>query len=551
MSALRRLAVYRRASALPLRWRLTLVCVAVLGIILAVYGAALYKDVEAALVDTTAEGLQISSRSAVIQHLRSSAFRPAAAGATPVATPTVAATPVVGPSVTGGGTLAERSLADLARVLTTRNTAARTTDVEGVTIGDGPALAGMTDISAPLLDPTIYREVASSKEERHWRLETAGGPVVVELIPLVSIGPEEQVLGVLQLTTSLQVGDALLAQLRNQLLLGTMIAMLATIILTLPLIRGILAPMRRMADTSRAIAAGDLSQRVDVPASGDALADLAVAFNEMVGKLDEAFATQRRFIADASHELRTPLTALGNGVEMLQMGVDRRDPEAREKLLRLMAGEIGRMGRLADDLLTLTALDRDPAHALQRRPVDLVTLAAQVVDETRLLAPDRVVELDVPPGIAVIVRGDADKLRQALLNLCANARVHTPPGGSITVGVRRAGDGAQLTVSDTGTGIPPEMLGRVWDRFFRVEQSRERLAGAGSVGLGLAIVRAIVEAHGGSVAIVSALGEGTTITLTLPAELAPDKDRPAVAPADDQRLRIGGGSPASGGRSAG
>jgi two-component system OmpR family sensor kinase len=551
MSALSRLAIRRRIVAVPLRWRLTLVCVAVLGIILAVYGAALYKDVEAALVDTTAEGLQISSRPAVIQHLRSSAFRPAAPGATPVATPTAPATPAAAQAGAGNGTPADRSLADLARVLTTRNTAARTTDVEGVTIGDGPALASMTDISAPALDPTIYREVASSGEERHWRLETSSGPVVVELIPLVSVGPEQQVLGVLQLSTSLQIGDALLAQLRNQLLIGTLIAMLATVVLTLPLIRGVLAPLRRMADTSRAIAAGDLSRRVDVPGSGDALTDLAVAFNEMVGKLDEAFATQRRFIADASHELRTPLTALGNGVEMLQMGVDRRDPEAREKLLRLMAGEIGRMGRLADDLLTLTALDRDPAHALQRRPVDLVALAAQVVDETRLLAPDRVVELDAPPGVAVMVRGDADKLRQALLNLCANARVHTPPGGAITIGVRRAGDGAQLTVSDTGTGIPPEMLGRVWDRFFRVEQSRERLAGTGGVGLGLAIVRAIVEAHGGSVAIVSALGEGTTITLSLPAELASDKEHQATMPAGEQRQRVGGGSAASGGRSAG
>src|SRR5439155_483585 len=171
--------------------------------------------------------------------------------------------------------------------------------------------------------------------------------------------------------------------------------------------------------------------------------DLAVACNEMVGKLDAALAAQRRFVADASHELRTPLAALGNGVEMLRLGVDRRDPAAREKLLRLMEGEIARMGRLVDDLLTLSALDRDPAHALQLGPVDLAALAAQVVDETRLLAPDRTVALDAPPGAPVVVRGDADRLRQALLNLCANARAHTPPGGAITVGVRRGGGGAR------------------------------------------------------------------------------------------------------------
>ncbi|MFN8537169.1 MAG: HAMP domain-containing sensor histidine kinase [Thermomicrobiales bacterium] len=290
----------------------------------------------------------------------------------------------------------------------------------------------------------------------------------------------------LQLTTTLRTGDALLAQLRNQLLVGSILALVATVALTLPLVRGVLTPLRRMAAASRAIAAGELDRRVAVPTSGDALADLAVAFNEMVGQLDDALAAQRRFIADASHELKTPLTALGNGVEMLQMGVDRRDAESRE-LLRLMGGEIARMGRMVDDLLTLSEFDRDAIGAIVRAPVDLVALAAQVVDETRLLAPDRNVALDLGRSRPVVVRGDADRLRQALLNLCANARAHTrrvAPSSRPAAPAR----GAELRVADHRRGIPPEALAQVWDRFFRVEPSRERRQGAGGVGLGLAIV---------------------------------------------------------------
>ena len=503
-------ALPRRPSTLPLRWRLVLVSVAVLALILGVYGAALYKQVEGTLIDTTASGLRTSARPSIIQYNRAFAVRratPTAGGGTPeVAAPAVlAATP---------GTVEERSLSDLARALTGRTIAARTIDITGTTIGDGPALASMGEISAPLLGADIYREVAALKEERHWRMETASGPVLIELIPLVPGGGDQPAIGVLQLSTTLRTGDALLESLRTQLLIGSVLAFVATIVLTLPLVRGVLRPLRRMAATSRAITGGDLGQRVRVPEGGDALAELAVAFNDMVGKLDGALATQRRFIADASHELRTPLTALGNGVEMLQMGVDRRDPEARAKLLRLMSGEIARMGRLVDDLLTLSTLDRDPLRAIAHTPVDLTALVAQVVDETRLLAPDLQIELALTSQRPLIIRGDSDRIRQALLNLCANARAHTPAGGTLIIALAQGDDEAIVSVTDTGGGIPEAALSRVWDRFFRVDPSRERRGGG--VGLGLAIVRAIVEAHGGAVSITSTVGIGTVVKMAFP-----------------------------------
>ncbi len=443
----------RRASALPLRWRLTLASVTVLTIILSIYGTALYKQVQTAIVTTTANGLRTAARPAIVQQLCTNTFRP---GATPTAT--TPGTPEAVPAAVAAalpGTAAESALAELARTLTSRTIAARTIDITGATIGDGPIMLNMSDMSAPLLDAEIYREVAATKTERYWRMETANGPIMIELIPLVLAGTDQPAVGVLQLSTTLRNGDALLEELRNQLLIGALIALIATVALTLPLVRGVLRPLRRIASASRAIAAGDLGRRVDVPESKDALADLAGAFNEMVGKLDAALVSQRRFIADASHELRTPLTALGNGVEMLQMGVDQRDPASREKLLRLMSGEIARMGRLVDDLLTLSSLDRNPESALVTKRLDLVALTAQIVDETRLLAPDRTIEHRAPGNSPLFIQGDSDKIRQALLNLCANARAHTPAGGTIAIEAQRHGDSARIIVSDTGSGIPP------------------------------------------------------------------------------------------------
>ena len=287
------------------------------------------------------------------------------------------------------------------------------------------------------------------------------------------------------MSTSLQGIDAFLGRLRLLLLTAIILAVLVTVALVIPLVSGLLRPLRRMAGTSRAIAAGDLSLRVPVPHGGDELTDLAHAFNEMVGKLETAFATQRRFVASASHELRSPLAALGGGVEMLVMGADRGDPEARARLLRLMESEVARMGRLVDDLLLLTRFDANPLGALQRAPVDLTALAAEVVEVTRLLAPDREVRLAAPAGEAIIVQGDADRLRQALLNLCANARAYTTAGGTITVGVRSEGPRAVLTVADTGEGIPADDLPRIWDRFYRVDPARARQSGQGGLGLGL------------------------------------------------------------------
>jgi two-component system OmpR family sensor kinase len=515
---------------LSLRAKVSLLTASVLMTVMVLFGVVLYTSIGRVLIDNTAQSLRVSAGGSINERLNG----PRSAG--PPRNQPFLPLPAA-PRVTDAGSGAPQgsddphTLNDLARMLTTRDTAALTTDTAGTPIGNGPQLAGITTVTAPLLDASTYRSVAATNQERHFRYQSTDGPVLVELVPLArAVATPTQTVGVLELSTSLQGVDAFLGRVRLLLLTAIILAVLVTVALVIPLVSGLLRPLRRMAGTSRAIAAGDLSLRVPVPHGGDELTDLAHAFNEMVGKLETAFATQRRFVASASHELRSPLAALGGGVEMLVMGADRGDPEARARLLRLMESEVSRMGRLVDDLLLLTRFDANPLGALQRAPVDLTALATEVVEVTRLLAPDREVRLDAPADAAIVVPGDADRLRQALLNLCANARAYTPAGGAITVGVRSARPRATLTVADTGEGIPAEDLPRIWDRFYRVDPARARQSGQGGLGLGLAIVHSIVAAHGGTAAIASTLGAGTTVTLTLPdASVQTKKQAPPVA----------------------
>ncbi|MDQ2787700.1 MAG: HAMP domain-containing histidine kinase [Chloroflexota bacterium] len=496
-----------RRAALPIRAKLTLLVAAALMVVLTLFGVVLYMNIRRVLFDSAAQSMRRSAAAAINEKLSGPNPPKAPKGSQSLPVPAIGQ---------GAASPADtKPLTDLARFLTTHDIAARTTDTNGVTLGDGPALADVTTIGAPLLDAAVYRAIAMTNAERHLRIETPTGPMMVELIPLTR-PTSSQTIGVLQLSTSLQDVNDLLNRLRSLLVIGTLLALLMTAALTVLTVRGVLRPLRRMAATSRAIAEGDLSRRVAVPPGGDELTDLARAFNQMVGRLDAAFATQRRFIADVSHELRSPLTSLGGGVEALMMGADRDDPAAHARLLRMMEREIARMGRLVDDLLTLTRFDADPARTLTRAPLDLVALVAQVADETRLLAGAQTVIFDAPVAEAIVVPGDADRVRQALLNLCANARAYTPPEGAITLGVRRVGANAVVTVADSGEGIAPDDLPRVWDRFYRADPARPRHAGQGGLGLGLAIVRAIIVAHGGDATIASTPGIGTTVTLTLP-----------------------------------
>jgi two-component system OmpR family sensor kinase len=277
-------------------------------------------------------------------------------------------------------------------------------------------------------------------------------------------------------------------------------------------------PLDAMIGTAEAIGEGDLTSRVPTTGVED-VSRLANALNHMLDRLETAFAHRqasedalRRFIADASHELRTPLAAVLGYAELHQAGMAGDGPSADRAMARIRA-EGERMRLIVEELLTLARLDE--GRPMENLDVDLGEVARLAVADARTIEPDRPLSLDVPdaPDAPVVVAGDAMSLRQAIDNLLANARNHTPPATPVRVVVSRDGDDAVVAVRDDGPGLAPDVAAHVFDRFYRADASRSRPGGSG---LGLAIVAAVAESHGGTATVDSAPGEGSTFTLRLP-----------------------------------
>jgi two-component system OmpR family sensor kinase len=284
------------------------------------------------------------------------------------------------------------------------------------------------------------------------------------------------------------------------------------------------APLRRMARVAARVDAGDLTPRMPSGAAGaDEIRQLADSFDTMLDRLEDAFARQRAFAADASHELRTPLTVIRGQVEVLARNPDPQADDVR-RVERLVRTEIVRMERLVEDLLVLARADQ--REFLRRRTIDLEPFCRELVDGFAATA-DRRFELGaVPSGT---VDADPDRLAQALRNLIRNAIDHTGPGGLVRLVASTArGGGVVLAVEDDGPGIPSDQRERVFDRFHRTDSARNRVRGG--AGLGLAIVRAIVEAHGGRVAAGASPEGGARVEIELPG-FKPRAGAPAYAPA--------------------
>jgi two-component system OmpR family sensor kinase len=277
---------------------------------------------------------------------------------------------------------------------------------------------------------------------------------------------------------------------------------------------GFTRPLRRMAAVATRVDAGDLHPRIhDVGRPGDEVRVLADAFNHMLDRLGDAFAGQRAFLADASHELRTPLTVIRGQLEVLAAQSEPSGQEVR-RVERLLQAEVSRITRLVDDLLLLAKAEQ--TEFLRVEEVDLRAFVSELWDGVSLIA-DRRFELgDVPEGT---LNADPDWLAQALRNLLSNAIDHTEPGaGLVRLAVERGTGsppaGIRFSVQDDGPGIPADQLERVFDRFHRTDSARDRASGG--AGLGLAIVRAIAEAHAGAVSAGRSQDGGARFDLELP-----------------------------------
>jgi heavy metal sensor kinase len=272
--------------------------------------------------------------------------------------------------------------------------------------------------------------------------------------------------------------------------------------------RAALAPVNTMARTARRITAEDLSRRIPASGTGDELDYLAETLNEMLARLEEAFDRVRRFAADAAHELRTPLTALKGGIEVALRAA--RSPEEYRRVLEESLEEVNRLIRVAEDLLLLTRAT--PGRTLARERVALEPLVVEVLELGARLAHGTGVVVRLGTVEPFEVLGDAGAIRSALLNLVENAVKYTPSGGKVEIALARDGQEALVTVEDTGIGIPPADLERVFEPFVRLEAA----AATPGSGLGLAIARGVAVAHGGSLTVQSTPGAGSRFTFRLP-----------------------------------
>jgi two-component system OmpR family sensor kinase len=362
---------------------------------------------------------------------------------------------------------------------------------------------------------------------KHYRVRAfpvgdTGGSVVVA-VPLTEV---DRTLSRLLVVEALVIGGVLLA-----------LAVLAWWLVRLGL-----RPLDRMAATADAIAAGDLSRRVEPADERTEVGRLGLALNAMLHQIEKAFGERaasesrlRRFLADASHELRTPLSSIRGYAELFRIGATR-EPGETEKAMSRIEDESTRMGVLVEDMLTLARLDQLPESA--RVPVDLVELARDAADDARAAAPDRRVE--VAGDDDVVVNADEAQLRQVTGNLVRNALVHTPAGTPVDIRVTENGSEAVLEVRDHGPGLPTSDVDSLFERFWRADPGRGR--GPAGAGLGLSIVAALVEANGGCVTAANASDGGAcfTVRLPLPSELPGRPQSPASGVPEPSEHEQGG-----------
>ncbi|MBN8637435.1 MAG: HAMP domain-containing protein [Anaerolineae bacterium] len=271
-----------------------------------------------------------------------------------------------------------------------------------------------------------------------------------------------------------------------------------------------LRPVDAITRTVQSINATDMTRRIPIQQTADEIGRLATTLNSMLDRLQFGFEKERRFTADASHELRTPLTAIKG-----QIGVTlarSRTPDEYEATLSQVQLETDRLIRLANDLLFLTRLDAAPAF-IQPEPIDLSDLLSAAVDQIGLIAADKQIRVTTDFPEALPMLGYTDHLIRLFLNLLDNAVKYTPQGGAIHVTGSKTETDVQITIGDTGKGIPAEHLPHLFDRFYRAEADRKYSGGAG---LGLAIAQQIVLEHGGRIGVESNVGQGTRVQVGLP-----------------------------------
>lgn len=348
-------------------------------------------------------------------------------------------------------------------------------------------------------------------------IEYAVAPVVergevIELVYAVTPAPDNS------LTARVAATFKFLFEFWWQFLLAGLLAAGIALLMARWLARGMTQPLRDMAAAARRMEVGDYSTRVTTK-SRDEVGQLAAAFNRMSTELQHLESSRRDLVANVSHELKTPIAAIRAHLENLLDGVEEPDPAT----LQVMLVQSERLGRLVEQLLDLSRLESGEVP-LKRAEVPVAGLVSQVVSEIEVARPGAGIHIekripeDIPP-----IDADPERVHQVLFNLVENAVRFTPEGGEVTIAAERHNGSVHISVSDTGVGIGQEHLPRLFERFYRVDPARSREDGG--TGIGLAIARSVVEAHGGHIHAQSEPGRGSTFTFDLPVAATPRREQ--------------------------
>jgi two-component system, OmpR family, sensor kinase len=506
------------------RAQLALWYTAVFAVLMLLFGVAFYTNVQASLLarldtdlaartERIASGIQSENGTITLRDVTgelpglSSGSHTIGGTTGDVETPGEAAEPGETGEPSGTGDV---SIATLVRI----------TNARGQTLYVTPAFGAL---SVPLSSITTalggraWRGTVTARDGQHVRLYSAA---------LIANGA---VFGVVQVGESLAHIDSAMRAIAFDWLLIAPFALALGALGGYWLAARAFRPIDRLTAAAHQIEAEDLHRRVPVPRTADEVQRLALTFNEMIARLEDAFARQRRFVADASHELRTPVAAIRSMTDVAL--AESASAYEYAAVLRDVNAEAERLGSLIADLLALARADDGQTRAPESEPVRLDVLASEVAALAEPLAAERGITLETRASQPVTIMGDEPRLIQAVMNLLDNALAYTAAGGSVTVAVAEANGAALVRVRDTGLGIAPEDLPHIFERFYRADAARDRYA-AGS-GLGLAIADGVVQAHGGTITAESEPGAGTTFTIELPCAvdvgMAPGLPAPSLA----------------------
>ena len=377
----------------------------------------------------------------------------------------------------------------------------------------GTAIASSRDVPLDRLDARIFHEIKKGRDHLENTYINLNGKLTAFRSFTTPVIENNRLAYIVQVDSPLAELRSALRSLGLSLLFLLPLTVLVTGGTGIFLVHLTLKPVHQMIDTIHQIKAENLKLRLKIPGTKDEIESLAVTFNDMIARLDEAFTSQRQFMEDISHELKTPLSVLKGELEVTLKRI--RSSQEYETVLISSLEEVNRLARIVENLLVLARFDAKTSP-LQTMPLDLSLLIKDSIEDIRLLAEQKQISLQFNDARTVDILADENQIKRLILNILDNAIKYTPPAGSIAVDLCQQKYTLDIDISDTGIGIPENELPFIFDRFYRVDKSRS----SSGFGLGLSIAKSIVQAHGGEIYARPNIPQGTIFTISFPLHLS-------------------------------